>query len=61
MNRQMTTDQVAEVLQLPAKAVRKFINCGDLTATNVGTLRRPTYRVDESAVKEFLKNRAVTT
>lgn len=61
MNVQLTTDQVAEKLQLNEQSVRSLIRKGQLRASNVGGKSRPAYRIDESAVEEFLANRAVTT
>lgn len=61
MNAQLTTGQVAERLQLNEEHVRKLIRRGQLKASNVGGKRRPSYRIDESAVEEFLRSRAVTT
>lgn len=61
MRRQLLVPEVAERLRLNEQQVRKLIRRGELAASNVGGLRRPSYRVDETAVEAFLKARAVTT
>lgn len=62
MNAQLKVDEVAERLRLNEQQVRKLIRVGELKAANVGGKGNSAkYRIDEAAVEEFLKNRAVTT
>lgn len=62
MNAQLKVDEVAQRLRLNEQQVRKLIRTGELKAANVGGKSKgANYRIDESAVEEFLKNRAVTT
>lgn len=61
MSAWLTIPQVAERLQLNEQHVRRLIRRGELKASNIGGDRRPSYRVEETAVEEFLEARAVTT
>jgi excisionase family DNA binding protein len=61
MNAQLTVPEVGERLRMNEQSVRKLIRRGELRASNVGGRNRPSYRVDESAVEDFLRDRAVTT
>lgn len=61
MTRQLLVPEVAERLRTNEQHVRKLIRRGDLKASNVGGRGRGAkYRVDESAVEDFLQARAVT-
>lgn len=57
----LTPEQVGEELQLPVEHVRRRIRCGDLGGINIGTDRRPMYRVPRTALDKYLADRAVTT
>lgn len=57
----LTIPQVAERLQLNEQHIRKLIRRGELRASNIGGAHRPSYRIEETAVEEFLQARAVTT
>ena len=53
----LTPDQVAERLTLPVSSVYRLIRRGDLQAHNVGTPRRPMYRVSEQQLSDYLSAR----
>jgi excisionase family DNA binding protein len=49
----MTVDQVAAHLQESTDTVRAKIKAGRLKAINVGTDRRPRYRITEDQLAEY--------
>ncbi|MFC0626116.1 helix-turn-helix domain-containing protein [Kribbella deserti] len=53
----LTVEDVAAHLQLTPTHVRRLIRRRELPAINVGAERRPTYRVEPSALQEFLDSR----
>lgn len=48
------TDTAAQHLDMTVEEVRRLIRRGRLKATNVGTTKRPRYRIPVEAVREFL-------
>lgn len=60
--RPRTTDQVAEHYQTDKYQVRRWIRQGRLRAINIGTARRPTYRITATELARFeAENQAPTT
>lgn len=55
--RLLTVADVAETLNVPATRVRKHIRRGDLAAINIGSPRRPEWRVEPAAVTRFKQAR----
>jgi excisionase family DNA binding protein len=53
----LTVADVAELLAIPQHTVRQIIRHRDLPAVNVGTPRRPIYRVEPAALEAFLEQR----
>ena len=54
-----TVAQVADLLQVSIRTVRRHIREGRLVAVNVGGDSRPSYRVTDDALDEFVANRAL--
>lgn len=50
----LAVDQVAERLGVSPPFVTRLIRAGALTASNIGSERRPLYRVAEAAVTAYL-------
>ena len=53
INKLLTTEEIAELLQVHVKTVRDWISNGELKAFNLGKA----YRVKESDLVEFLETR----
>lgn len=56
--RTYTTDEVAEILRVDRHRVRRMVRRGELVAVNIGTPRKPEYRVTAKALDRFLRFRA---
>lgn len=48
-----TTSQAAEYLKLNERTIRRMIARGTLKATNVGTDKRPTWRIHDSDIQRL--------
>lgn len=55
----LTTGQVAARIGATPQYVRGLIHAGTLDAINIGKGVRPSFRIPESAVAQFLQDRAV--
>ena len=54
METMLTVRQVGRALALDAKRVRALIRTGQLVASNVGTVRKPLYRVEAEQLRAFI-------
>ena len=54
---ELTVEQVAEELKVHPKRVYKWIQDGELAATDLGTRARPNYRVSRSDLNDFKRRR----
>ncbi len=54
---ELTVEQVAEELKVHPKRVYKWIQNGELAATDLGTRARRNYRVSRSDLNEFKRRR----
>lgn len=54
---ELTVEQVADELKVHPKRVYKWIQTGELVATDLGTKARHNYRVSRSDLAEFKRNR----
>ena len=52
-NPDYTIEQVRKILRVRRETVRKFIASGELTAYNVGTKNKPSYRISREALEAF--------
>ena len=50
----MTTTEVASVLNCDSETVRELIRCEALKAVNIATGERPTWRITQEALNEFI-------
>lgn len=57
MNRYNTTKEIAEIIGVNQKTLRRLIITAGLPYINVGTASKARYRFDLDAVKEFLDKR----
>lgn len=53
----LTAQQVADELKVHIGRVYKWIQDGELVATDLGTPARPTYRINRSDVENFKRHR----
>lgn len=53
----MTVDEVARELRVNARKVYRFIQSGELVATNIGTESRKIFRIARSDFDAFLQSR----
>lgn len=53
----LTPQEVAERLRVNLRTVYGWIESGELRALNVGNDRRPTWRIDEDRLAEFIERR----
>lgn len=49
----LTTEQVAAHYQMPVSTIRQRIRTGRIKARNIGTTRRPIYRVHVTEVRRL--------
>jgi excisionase family DNA binding protein len=54
---ELTVDHVAEELKVHPKRVYKWIQNGELAATDLGTRARHNYRVNRSDLNDFKRRR----
>lgn len=59
-SRFLTTDDIATDLQDTRDSVLKRIHAGELPATNIGTPRRPRYRIRRADYERWLTTRTYT-
>lgn len=52
-----TIEEVAEVLKVHDRTVRRYIKAGDLKAVNLGSVSQPNWRVQEDDLMAFLESR----
>jgi len=57
---ELTVAQVAEELQVHPKRVYKWIQNGELVATDLGTRARHNYRINRSDLNDFKQRRRTT-
>ena len=57
---ELTVDQVAKELQVHSKRVYKWIQAGELIATDLGTEARHNYRISRPDLAEFKRKRRTT-
>ena len=57
---ELTVDQVAEELKVHPKRVYKWIQNGELAATDLGTRARHNYRINRSDLNDFKQRRRTT-
>lgn len=55
----LTVKQVAAELETTPNWVRKMIRAGEIKASNVGTEKRPRYRVRRTVLSSFIESRTV--
>ena len=55
----LSVEEVSQQLGIGKEFVRKLIRRGELKASNVGTDKKPMYRVRQSALEKFLDDNAV--
>ncbi|MFC6222701.1 helix-turn-helix domain-containing protein [Hymenobacter artigasi] len=51
---QLTVKEVADQLQVSEKTIHKYLNEGKLRGSNLGTCERPTWRISQLAIQNFL-------
>lgn len=57
MTRYLTVEEVAEYFRVSATAVKRWIKAGRLPNTiDIGTEKRPTYRIPESSLSSVVRN-----
>jgi excisionase family DNA binding protein len=57
MTRYLTVEEVAEHFRVSATAVKRWIKAGRLPNTiDIGTDKRPTYRIPESSLTSVVRN-----
>lgn len=54
MNTVLTVEQVAKELQVSERTVYQYIKDGRLKATNIGTAKRGTWRINREDLDKFL-------
>lgn len=52
-----TIEEVAEVLKVHDRTVRRYIKAGDLKAVNLGSAGQPNWRIQEDDLMAFLESR----
>ncbi len=57
---ELTVDQVADELKVHPKRVYKWIQNGELAATDLGTRARHNYRINRSDLNDFKRRRRTT-
>lgn len=50
----LSAEDIARTLRVNVKRVYQWIKDGRLKATNIGTERRPNYRITRKALQDFL-------
>lgn len=55
----LSVEEVSQQLGMGKEFVRKLIRTGELKASNVGTPKKPVYRVRQAALEKFLDEREV--
>ena len=54
MDRFYTADDLAVLLKCSYRTVLNLIKCGKLRAVNVGTYKRPTWRIYDGELQRFM-------
>ncbi|HEY3559709.1 MAG TPA: helix-turn-helix domain-containing protein [Kribbella sp.] len=57
----LTTEGVAEVLDISVEHARRLIRRGELAAVNIASASRPNYRVTPAALDQYLRDHAVAS
>lgn len=55
----LTLQDLADELNISNKAARRLVKRGDIQSINVGTDRRPVYRIPIPALQDFIAARTV--
>lgn len=56
--RMLTARELADLLRLDEKTVRRRTRRGEIPAVNVGTENRPSWRYDQRRIEAWLKRQA---
>jgi len=59
--RMLTVVGVADELVISIEQTRRLIRRGELAAVNIGTSRRPNYRVSRAALDQYLSDHQVAS
>lgn len=59
--RLLTTEGVAEFLDISVEHARRLIRRGELAAVNIASSGRPNYRVSPAALDKYLRDHAVAS
>ena len=54
---QLTVKEVAEQLKLSEKTILKYLECGKLKAANMNHVDKPSWRIKQQNVDDFLDSR----
>jgi excisionase family DNA binding protein len=59
--RMLTTEGVAEFLDISVEHARRLIRRGELAAVNITNSGRPNYRISQAALDQYLRDHAVAS